>query len=191
MFFVVLTLVLSSSAFAITETFLKIPVLVHDNITRKTVPVSQLKFLNLPSAVIVSRKTNAANILEQLSKKITNERYELEQYTYISEYLDDSTMDEKSQLCYVGNPEEAVALLGNLADSFLSDQTQLYFYRIAGEPNFRDTNKNDKFVLPGSEEYGYTQQFLKTNLKPGQILTYTAYTDDGDDQNLDIISQCK
>ena len=179
------------SAFAETETFLKVPILVRDTQTDKVIPAAHVKFLNLPDAVIINRKSNPSAILEQLDKKITNARYEIEKYSSIGEYTDATKIETKLLLCYVGNPTNAVEILGGMADAFLSDQTQLNFYRIAGEANFRNTNERGQFVLPGTEEYSWIKDQLKINLKPGQILTLTAYTDDGDDQNADIISQCK
>lgn len=181
-------LMFSAASFA-AETYLRLPVLVRDTRTDKIYPAAQIKSLKLPATITIDQRADAHKLMAQLQKKLTGGQYEIAAYTEIKSYL--NKIEARFQLCYVGNPRQAIDLMTTLGDSFLSDQLQINFYRVSGETVFHRTYENHKPVLVGDEEYSTLRPYLRTRLSSGQIQTVTAYTDDGDDSNVDIIGQCR
>ena len=186
LFFVALSISVFAQAF---PTFIRIPVLVQDSHTEKVLPSTALKALGLPESVVIGEHDSAVAVTKKLSEKLKGTSYELVFFGTIGRLLD--SPNSKNNLCYQGNPLVAIDLIGGLADNILSDQLQLNFFRVAGERGFRNTRENNRMVLPNDEEYEWTREYLKRALTPGQIQTLTAYTDDGDDTNEDIIETCR
>ncbi len=192
LFTVLTVLIVGIAASAQRETYLRLPVLVLDTNSEKVTPAAKMKVLNLPNTVVISGKTNPSLLMTQLGKKINDNRYEISAYGTISHHLEN--LDENLKLCYGGDGKQAVELITNLADSFLSDQVELYFYRTYSDTHFRRTqssSRQDDLVKVGDEDYEHSKQYLKRRLKPGQIQTLTAYSDGGDDTSEDVIEHCK
>ena len=185
-------LLMGLAASAASETTIRLPVLIVNTDTEKVTPAAYMKALGLPETVILSGRTDASQVMSQLSKKIKDGRYEISAYGTIRHYLEN--LEVRLKLCYVGNPHQAIDIVNGLSDSFLSDQLQLNFYRASGDTHFRRTyhhSKSDELVKVGDDDYVYIQKYMKLRLKPGQIQTLTAYSDDGDDTSVDIIEHCK